>query len=95
MSGQEAAVVVTTYGLIDVPSRRLVIVDADMIDAETWERLAGVAIVANVAGPIARVTGEMLVSIDAAIDERLDPGAIVDGDCCTLSIDVLRWDEAT
>ncbi len=95
MTGQEAAVVVTTYGLIDVPSRKLVIIDADMIDAEIWERLAGVAIVANVAGPIARVTAEVFVSNDAAADERLDAGAIDDGDCCTLTIDVLRWDDAT
>lgn len=90
MSGREAAVVVTTYGLIDVPSRKLVIVDADMIDAETWERLAGVAIVANVAGPIARVTAEV---VDG--DTELADDSIVDGDCTTLTIDVLRWDEAT
>jgi len=87
-----AETVSTTYGLIDVPSRKLLIVDAEAIDAETLERLAGVGVVALVAGPIARVAAEVVVDGD---DTVLADDSIVHGDCTTLTIDVLRLDDAT
>ena len=74
------------YGIIDVPSRRLVIVDADAIPAELLNELAGVGVVVSVAGELADVSTEL---VDVRPIACADDEMIVDGLVVRIVVEVL------
>lgn len=74
------------YGIIDIPSRRLLVIDAEAIRADILDELADVGVVIAVAGELADISTELVdVRPIASIDDEM----IVDGLAERIVIEVL------